>query len=667
MIKMLKTKFVIAALVAVITFIVFLPALQNDFVWDDEVYISKNPFIRTIDTTLLKSIFLRFYVANWHPIAWISHAIDYFIWGLNPMGHHLTSIILHAANALLVVLLVIQMLSVYKNTAANNASALSALTDRVILITGGVTGLLFALHPLRVETVVWVSERKDLLCALFFLLSISAYANYVRLTERKTVQKNSKSQSSQKHYLISLSFFALALMSKPMAVTLPIVLLIFDWYPFQRIKSLAIPRIVFLEKLPFIALSLASSAVTFLAQKSGGAVAPLEDIPTSDRMLVAAKSVVSYLWKMLMPLNLIPFYPYPNYISLSAEYLVPVIILVGISAIFFFLAKKHRMWLAAWGYYVVTLIPVLGRVQVGNQSMADRYTYLPSLGPFFALGLITATTVERAIALKWWRKTASLAIAAAMITLMSYATIRQIGAWKNEFTLWDYVIEKGSRVPIAYNNRGSTLLNRGQIDEAINDFQTAIRLNPYYVGAYRNIARAYEEKGLLEQSIEQYQTLLKLFPNNVEPRLNLAYIYKKKGMLDAAIEQCHTAIQLDPNYADAHSVLGLIYGQKGMIDEAIRHLEIATRLDPSNYHAHLNLGTAFYMMRAVDRAIEQYQIVLRLDPGNLKAHINLGSIYAAQGSRDNAIEHFQTALKLDPKNEQLRNELAKMYFLKNGR
>ena len=263
-----RTKYIIAFSVAVVTFIVFLPALQNEFLnWDDIEYISGNSFIRSLDTQLLKSAFLEFHAWNWHPLTWLSHAVDYSVWGLNPLGHHLTNNILHALNTLLVVLLVMRLIGVFKKTAGNNALSQPFLHDRTIMITGAATGLLFGLHPLHVESVAWAAERKDLLCAFFFLLTIITYAHYViEISARTSV--NYASRFFNRKYLYALGFFILSLLSKPMAVTLPFVLLILDWYPFKRIQSLKTFWTTSIEKLPFLALALISSVLTVLAQKA---------------------------------------------------------------------------------------------------------------------------------------------------------------------------------------------------------------------------------------------------------------------------------------------------------------------------------------------------------------------------------------------------------------
>jgi hypothetical protein len=475
--KILSIKSIIASSVAVVTFVVFLPTLQNEFVnWDDDIYVYKNHFIRSLDTELLKSAFAGFDAANWHPLTWLSHASDYAIWGLNPLGHHLTNNVLHALNTLLVVFLVMRLMEIFKKQEITGYR----LNDRMIRITGAATGLLFGLHPLHVESVAWVTERKDLLCAFFFLLTIITYTHYVSEINAST-SINSTSRFFNKKYLFTIGFFVLSLLSKPMAVTLPFILLILDWYLFKRIQSLKTFWTASTEKFPFLVLTLISSILTIMAQEAGGAIQAVEDIPLASRIIVAAKSLVAYLVKMMLPLNLVPYYPYPENVSLfSLEYILPIIIVITITATCIAVMRKQKLWISVWSYYVITLMPVLGIVQVGAQSMADRYAYLPSLGPLLVIGFIAAKVYEKTSALNQWKvmlRMASFLIAMTMLISISYATIKQIGIWKNSIVFWNYVIAKEpSRIPLAYNNLGHAYLDNGQFELGIECYRTGIRL-----------------------------------------------------------------------------------------------------------------------------------------------------------------------------------------------
>ncbi len=440
-----SSKYYLAAAIAVATFLLYLPALQNDFLssWDDNVYVLQNPYIRTLDVSFLQWAFLDFYATNWHPLTWASHALDYALWGLNPLGHHLTNVILHAVNTFAVVFVVMGLIGAFTER-ARIIERSSFLNQRTILMTAGITGLLFGLHPVHVESVAWISERKDLLCALFFLLCISSYIKYIRSIKSRTPNETDLPRFFNKHYLVALVFFILALLSKPMAVTIPVVLLILDWYPFGRISHFKNSLSVFWEKVPFIALSLIASFLTILAQSERG-MDSLELTPLSMRILVGSEALVAYLWKMIVPLHLSPFYPYPNTVSLfSFQYSSAVALVIGITITSIYLAKKQKLFLSVWSYYLVTLVPVLGIVQVGNQSMADRYTYLPSLGPFLIVALSVAWIVAKISLLKRGKHVVGAVCAIIIVSVlitMSYLSFQQIGVWKNNTVFWFYVIE----------------------------------------------------------------------------------------------------------------------------------------------------------------------------------------------------------------------------------
>jgi protein O-mannosyl-transferase len=557
----------LAASVALLTLLVYLPALQNKFVeWDDGDYASANLHIRSLDVAFFKWAFLRFFASNWHPFTWISHAIDYALWGLNPMGHHLTSIVLHALNTFLVVVLVIRLLDAFKERTRGNALSLF-LHERTVLIAAGTTGLLFGLHPLHVESVAWVAERKDLLCALFFLFSISAYTKYVTGVANEAARDKSSLRFFNKPYLFTLGFFVLALLSKPMAVTLPVVLLILDWFPFGRIRSLKTLQAACVEKLPFFLLSLASSMVTVFAQKAGGALSSVAFTPLPTRVLVAAKALIAYLGKMIWPLNLVPFYPYPETASFTAlEYIVPVALVAGITAVCMVQANKRKLWLSAWGYYCLTLMPVLGIVQVGGQSMADRYTYLPSLGPFLVMGLGAAWVWEKARAQKKlgpFVKLLSGGAAACLLFFLSSATVNQTAIWKNSLSLWTYVIEKDPTVSLAYNNRGLTYDDMGQFDKAIEDFDKAIMLDPSDHKAYTNRGMLYGKMGRFDKAIEDFEKAIALAPSHPAAYNNLGIAYAKTGLIDKAIEQFSKAILVDQGQAMAYYNRGLLFSRTG--------------------------------------------------------------------------------------------------------
>jgi protein O-mannosyl-transferase len=605
------TKYLLAGLVSLITLLVYLPSLRNEFVWDDALYVTNNIIIRSFNLGLIKSAFLEFHAANWHPITWFSHAIDYAIWGLNPVGHHLTSVILHSLNSAVVVFVVIRLLALYRNRSVPQMVS-PWLKERSILITGSVTGLLFALHPVHVESVAWVAERKDLLCALFFLLSILAYTKYVSVIDNESAQKTLKLRFLNKHYLFTLGFFVLALLSKPMAVSLPCILLLLDWYPFSRSQSFKSFRTVFFEKLPFIAFSLISCILTILAQKAGRALGLMEFVPFSTRALVAAKSLFSYLWEIIFPMNLIPFYPYPMHVSFSSlDYLSAGIFAVGITAACVIIVNKQKLFLSVWGYYVITLIPVLGLVQVGVQSMADRYAYLPSLGPFLMIGLAMAWSWSRVNAFR--RKTAvvklfGISVFMLLCAAMMYLTFKQIGIWKDDMTLWSYAIEKQSEpVPIAYYNRALVFYNTGKFDKAIQDYDKAIAWDPSWSGVYYNRGLVYDKMGNLDKAIEDYDKAIALNPSWSQVYYNRGIVFDKMGKIDKALENFDRAIALNPSDPNAYNNRGAVFYKMGKIDKALENFDRAIALNPSWPQVYYNRGMVFYNMGKFDKTIADFQ------------------------------------------------------------
>jgi protein O-mannosyl-transferase len=545
-----KKSYYIAVVVALLTFTVYLPSVRNGFVnFDDDKYVLGNIHINSLDWTFFKWAFTDISLGLWHPLTWISYAVDYSIWGTDPLGFHLIAIVLHTINTFLVVYLVIRLLE--------NTCEISLRYDgiyhhlpqflniRVILITAGVTGLLFGLHPIHVESVAWISERKDLLCALFYLLCIIAYTFYDwSLSKKSNLVKNPSILSSltDKWYLLSIVFFALALASKTMAVSIPVVLLLLDWFPYRRLQSIKTFTVAVIEKTPFIVLSLLISVVSIVAQRTSRAMATLAGTPLSSRIFVATKALVAYLWAMILPLNLTPFYPYPKDVHLlSIEFIFCVSLIIAITSVCLFLVKKHPIWITLWSYYVITLLPVIGIVQVGGQARADRYTYLPSLAPFLLFGLMMAwvfTKMQHSRMPKISSRLALIAAASFLIVPLIYLTLIQTRIWDNSLTLWNYTVEKQPLAVIPHYDLGYELLERRRFDEAIEEFKKiTLQLDPNHENAHYNLGRALEEIGRTKEAITEYQKVLQMDPTDPEAHYNLAICFSIIGKSEEAVEQ----------------------------------------------------------------------------------------------------------------------------------
>ncbi len=642
----------VAFTVALITTLVYLPALKNGFVnWDDPAYVYENQYIRSIDFEFFKWMFTTFHASNWHPLTWLSHAIDYAIWGLNPMGHHLTSIILHGLNTFLVVILIIRLVSYAQHKALSTIPSIEGgethpctLPDPPVaeqagplkrglspIIAGVVTGLLFGLHPLHVESVAWVSERKDVLYAFFFLLSILSYLKYTSL-QKQGLSGHSSPVTRHRWYFLCLIFFILSLMSKPMAVTLPVVLLILDIYPLGRLDFRSVftnPPLppftkggqggikVLIEKIPFLGLSLASSVVTIIAQRSGEAMATLEEYPLWVRICVAIRALGFYLFRMLWPTDLCPFYPYPPKISfLTIEYMGAFILVVCITVFCIWSWKRQKVFLAIWAYYLVTLLPVLGIIQVGTHAAADRYMYLPSLGHVLLIGLgVSWLWVKAKIRHNksfLFLKKISIIIVAAFVTVhLSILTVKQIKIWRDSLTLWNTEIKRfpnGS--PLIYINRGNAYTDLRWYHYAIEDYRTAIKLNPDNPKAYYNMGLAYDEKGSINEASYYYQQALKLKPDYPQALSNLGIIYGKRGRFEEATELFKKALNIAPDDTITLFNLGLAYEElaKGYELQAMSHEQLAKSTEQSAKSRELTA-----------KAIETYQKVLKLDPDNAQA------------------------------------------------
>jgi protein O-mannosyl-transferase len=547
-------KIILATSVALLTLIVYLPSLQNAFVQrDDGSYIFENPHIRSIDLAFFKWAFFDFYAANWHPLTWIAHAFDYELWGLTPLGHHLTSVLLHAFNTFLVVFLVMKILEAFKARPTNNGLS-SFIDEKTTLIAAGVTGLLFGLHPVHVESVAWASEKKDLLCASFFLLSLLMYVTLLRDEDSELVSSNIFAPYIHKSYLAALGFFILALLSKPMAVSLPVVMLILDWFPLARIRSVKTFFSACIEKSPFFILSVVSSVLTIIAQKTGLSMALTYTVPMSSRVLVAAKSLAVYLINILWPVNLLAFYPYPKDVSLlSMKYIFAIALFVGITIVCLVIQKKQKFWLVAWGYYVITLIPVLGIVQVGGQSMADRYTYLPALGPFLVMGIAAAWLWKKINSFMRWSliaKTVSISFAFLILLSLSYLTVKQIGVWKNDVSLWTNVIDN-SPEPIlqAFTSRSMAFFSLGQFNQAIGDFTSIISLDPRSFPAYFYRGLSFYKTGQFEKAITDFTHASMLTRNNPGIFISRGLAYNNINRPELALQDFKTACGMGDNFS----------------------------------------------------------------------------------------------------------------------
>lgn len=578
-----RKTFLICLLLFGLTFLVFLPATQNAFLnYDDNVYVTENPHVQSGPTWAnLKWAFTTGHAANWHPLTWLSHMADCWFYGPKPAGHHLTSVLLHALNTMLLFLVLQRM---------------TDATWRSLVVA-----LLFGLHPLRVESVAWVAERKDVLSGFFFMLTLLAYAQYVRFSRVNE-------SKSHRFYFFALAAFVSGLMSKPMLVTVPFVLLLLDWWPLKRFATddlrLAIWNL-FREKIPFFLLSALSCVVTFKIQQSDAAVVNI--LPFAARVENVLVSYGRYISKLFWPVNLAVYYPHPNNWPL-ATVLTCAIALALASWFAISAARKHSYFTVGWFWFLGMLVPVIGLVQVGTQSMADRYTYLPMIG---ILVLIVWGIHEVAI-----RRRPLIVIFTVIGATTVFAcvalTFRQIGYWRDSETLFRHALAATKENSVAHDNLGRALGEKGQLDEAM----------------------------------EQYQAALELNANDPYANNGLGVLLMKKRNYAEAAEYLRKTLALDPKNAIAHYNLGLILANWGSLDEAIRHFEETIRFMPDYAEAHNNLGGALAMQRRFNDAIPHYRQAIRLKPNVAIIHKNLGVALLETGQLDEAIDEFREAISL---------------------
>jgi tetratricopeptide (TPR) repeat protein len=389
-------------------------------------------------------------------------------------------------------------------------------------------------------------------------------------------------------YGLCLVFFILSLMSKPMSVTLPAVLLILDFYPLRRLDirlAFSSHRKVLMEKLPFLGLSFVSIILTVLAQQEVGAIQSLQSATLQDRIFVAFRALIFYIYKMLWPKDLVLLYPYPSNVSIfMVEYVVSILLVLCITVCCFYLWRKQKIWLTVWAYYVITLLPVLGIIKVGNQAAADRYIYLASLGPFLLIGLGVAKLIDTGRIKKQclaFRRLFSIVMLAAVFGLLINLTVNQGKLWKNSITLWTGELKIFPTFTLAHYNLGNAYMSQGLIDKAKRRYQIVLELKHDFPEAHNNLGNIYQSQGLMDKAIEHYEIARKLNGAFPDAYNNLGAVYQSKGFIDKAIQNYKIALKLKPDFAEAHYNLGLIYQSKGLMEKANKHFGIAQRLNPS--------------------------------------------------------------------------------------
>jgi protein O-mannosyl-transferase len=579
-----RSSFLILLFLAAATLLVYALVWNHEFVnFDDDLYVTRNPLVhKGITWEGVKEVFSGSMNGLYHPLTMISHMLDVNLFGIRPGPHHLVNLFLHTLNGILLFL------------------ALRSMTGD--LFRSGFAAALFLLHPLHVESVAWISERKDALCALFWMLTMLGYVKYVRKPALGT-------------YLLVLILFVSGLMSKPMAVTLPFVLLLLDWWPLSRRKPL---RYLFLEKVPLFAFSVVFSFLAVWAQNTVELLPSLEKLPLLYRIENGATSYAAYLLKTLWPMDLSVHYPlppeFPLWKTLSAGS-----VLVLITAAVAGLGRRKPYLFVGWSWYLGTLIPVIGLFQVGSHAMADRYTYLPLVGLF----LMAAWGIPDLLLRYAWGRRFLIISGAASLLYFGVVAYVQVGRWAGSTSLFEHAVRAAPGSGLAHYNLGVALQQEGRLEEAMKHYGAALGSSADYYEAHNNLGVLLAGEGRLSQAIEHFHAALRIKPDHADAQNNLGLALMQAGDLHEATARFSRAIQLRHEFAEAHFNLGIALFRQGRLDRASAHLREALRIRPGRADVHNALGVVLARQGEFEEAETHFREALRLATGNLEAAKNL--------------------------------------------
>jgi protein O-mannosyl-transferase len=590
-------------IILLISFIAYFPVLHNGLLaWDDNAYIKNNPLIYSFN---LADIFSQNVKSNYHPLTILFLSLEYKLFGLNATGYHTVNLLLHLINVILV-FYVIQLISGKAGVAL-------------------VAALLFGVHPLHVESVAWVAELKDLLYTFFFLAAYIFYLKYI-----KDFQK--------KNYVFALLLFLLSLLSKAMAASLPLVLILTDYFKGRKINLKTLS-----EKIPFFLLAIIFGIVALMAQKSSGA-ADIIDFSFPQRILFACYGIIGYLYKLVLPLNLSAYYPYP---IASGEniplqyYIFPVLVIALIGAVFYSLRFTKKIFFGA-AFFALTVFLVLQLIPVGGAVMADRYAYIPSIAIFYLAG--------EGFYFLWSKnqKLIPVILLSGFAIFFSIKTYSRSGVWKNDMTLWNDVISRDQNIYEAYINRGNAFKNENKNDLAMADFSKAIELNPNSSFAFYNRGTAYEDAKKYELAMADYNKAIELNPDFSPAYNNRGNLYANGNKSDLALADFNKAIELNKDYSQAYNNRGNLYANANKYDLALADFNKAVELSPGNSKAYNNRANVYVKKKQYDLAISDFSKAIVLNPNYAQPYFNRGSIYDFLKNYDLAIADFSKAISIDP-------------------
>ncbi len=646
---------------ALVTLAVFWPVIRYDFVYlDDSVYVTDNArVLQGLTWDSVRWSFTTLEAAFWQPLTWLSYLLDVTLFGKSAGAMHLTNLLLHVASTVLLFTVLRQMTGALWRSAVVSA--------------------LFALHPLHVESVAWIAERKDVLSTLFWMLTLLFYVRYAQspIANRKSKIAN---------YSLALFFFFCGVMSKTMVVTLPVVMLILDWWPLGRVSSFKFqvsgsrggsptpssldarastePRKLsgldlrpiwrlFLEKIPFLAMGFIAGLVTLYAEKREGAVTNVEHLSVIVRFANAAISSVKYLAQTFWPTGLAVFYPYPKTFWLWTV-VGAWLLVVALTAAALWFGRRRPYALAGWLWYAVTLLPVCGLIQVGAHQRADRYTYVPLIGVSIVLVWAVGELLET------WRASKAMRVTLAGLALIVCAVLtrNQLQYWQGSEALFRRAIAVTQNNDIAYNNLGNALFRQKRYAEAKACFETLLRIKPNSTEAHNNLGVIALDQNKLDEAMKHFQAALHLDPNNAQAHGNLGNVLNLRHQYPEAIEEYEVALRFKPDYTVAHNNLGAAYELTKRIPEAVEQYRLAIKYDPNYPDARKNLGMILIRQGHFAEAIDPLRIAIRAWPNDVRLYFNLGTALSSCDQFDEAISSFEAALRLEPGNTEIRYSQA---------
>jgi tetratricopeptide (TPR) repeat protein len=605
--------------------------------YDDILYVNENVHIATgLKWNNIVWVFTHQHAGHWHPLTGLSHMLDCQLFDLNADAHHIVNLLFHIVNALLLLTVLRKM------TGALWQSAFVAAA--------------FAIHPMHVESVAWISERKDVLSTFFWILTMAAYLRYVK-------------NPTTGRYVLTLVFFVMGLMSKPMLVTLPFTLLLLDYWPLNRLQfegkrqahSQYVQRIWLLvrEKIPFFILTIASSIITLFVFKVSGQIKSMDAVPALTRLKNVVISYAVYVEKLFWPENLAVYYPYDLAKLSTVNVLLAAAALLAVTILVVRNADRHKYLLVGWLWYVGTLIPVIGLVQVGDQAMADRYSYVPFIGLF----IIVAWGISDLLAGWKYRKILLGFSSIIVISALSVCTWLQTSCWRDSQTLFEHALKVTTRNYVAYNCLGSAYITQDKFDKAVELLHRCLQIKPNYAWAYHNLGVAYTKLKRYEQAVQACKQAIRIEPKNSWTYYTLGVAYDKLGRYREAMEAYKNAVTVEPYYADAYYNLGLACAELGRYQDAVQAYEQAIRIRPDDADAYCNLASAYGQLGQFQKEIDVCEQALKINPDLAEAYYNLGTALGQLGRYAEAIQACKQAIKIKPDYTEAHYNLGAAFLL----